>query len=103
VVNLRTTGPEQQRQLIDMLVRDVEEWVRFCPGFISANYHASGDGTRVLNYAQWTDEAAYRASFRDNPRSGVLREAIRAMPGVEGPEMVGYTLVRSVSRDGSGG
>lgn len=96
IVTVRVDGPERQRELVEMLVRDVEEWVRYCPGFISANYHVSGDGTRLVNYAQWENEDAYRNSFRNNPKAGALREAISSMPGVEGPEMIGYTLIRSV-------
>ncbi|MEV4659272.1 antibiotic biosynthesis monooxygenase [Micromonospora sp. NPDC049301] len=96
IVTLRTDGPETQRQLLDLLVRDVEEWVRHCPGFISANYHFSIDGTRLVNYAQWTSEEAYRESFKSNPRAGALRQALAGMPGVQGPEMVAYTLRRSI-------
>jgi C-6 monooxygenase len=98
IVTLRVDGPDSQRKLVDLLVRDVEEWVRYCPGFISANYHASTDGTRLVNYAQWESEEAYRQSFRDNTRALALREAISSMPGVAPPEMTGYTLVRSVER-----
>ncbi|GHH70700.1 putative quinol monooxygenase [Kitasatospora indigofera] len=96
IVTLGTEGPEVQRELVELLVKDVEEWVRHCPGFIAANYHASVDGRHVVNYAQWRDEAAYRDSFRDNPRAGELRATITAMPGVTAPSMVGYTLVRTV-------
>ena len=31
------------------------------PGFVSANIHASTDGTKVVNYAQWSDTDAFRA------------------------------------------
>ncbi|MET7832469.1 antibiotic biosynthesis monooxygenase [Micromonospora sediminicola] len=96
IVTLRTDGPEQQRQLLDLLVPDVQEWVRHCPGFISANYHVSTDGTRLVNYAQWVSEEAYRESFKRNPRAGALRAALAAIPGVQGPEMTGYTLARSI-------
>lgn len=97
VVTIRLTRPEAQAPLLDLLVAEVEGWVRFRPGFLSANYHVSTDGSRLLNYAQWASEGSYRQSFRDNPNSGSLRDAIVAVPGVEGLEMVGYTLARSVA------
>jgi C-6 monooxygenase len=96
VVTIRLNRPDATDELLDLLVREVEEWVRYRPGFLSANYHVSQDGSRLVNYAQWATEDAYRGSFRDNPGSGSLRDAILAVDGVEGLEMVGYTLVRSV-------
>jgi quinol monooxygenase YgiN len=35
------------------------------PGFISANIHASTDGTRVVNYAQWASPEAFQAILAD--------------------------------------
>lgn len=96
IVTIRLSRPEAKEPLLGLLTGEVESWVRFRPGFVSANYHVSTDGSRLLNYAQWTSEDAYRQSFRDNPNSGSLRDAITAIPGVEGLEMVGYTLARSI-------
>ncbi len=97
IVTIQLSRPEAREPLLDLLAGEVETWVRFRPGFLSANYHVSTDGSRLVNYAQWVSEEAYRQSFRDNPNSGALREAITAIPGVEGLEMVGYTLARSVA------
>jgi C-6 monooxygenase len=96
LVTIRLTRPEARDELLDLLVREVEDWVRHRPGFLSANYHVSKDGSRLVNYAQWASEDAYRGSFRDNPGSGSLRDAILAVDGVEDLEMVGCALVRSV-------
>jgi C-6 monooxygenase len=101
VVTIGLSRPEARDELLDLLVREVEDWVRHRPGFLSANYHTSLDGTRVLNYAQWVDEAAYRGSFRTDPGSGSLRDAILAIDGVDSLEMVGYTLRRSVVAAGA--
>jgi C-6 monooxygenase len=97
VVTIGLSDPEAVEPLLDLLVREVEDWVAGVPGFVSANYHVANDGTRVLNYAQWASEEAYRGSFAHNPGSGSLRDAILAVPGVESLEMVGYTLRRSVT------
>ncbi|MCF2436243.1 antibiotic biosynthesis monooxygenase [Streptomyces thinghirensis] len=43
--------------------------------------HVSTDGTTVINRGEWTDEEAYRTSFRENPSGGVLH-ALGTRPGV---------------------
>jgi antibiotic biosynthesis monooxygenase (ABM) superfamily enzyme len=53
LINVFTVAPERQRELVDLLVRTTDEVMRHQPGFLSANIHASPDGTRVANYAQW--------------------------------------------------
>lgn len=83
--------------LLELLVGEVEEWVCHQPGFISANYHVSLDQGTVLNYAQWTSEAAYKESFNASPRHGSLRDAILAIDGVATLSMTPYVLVRSVA------
>ena len=96
LVTIRTSTADAHAPLLDLLSREVEQWVRYRPGFVSANYHVSTDGSRLINYAQWASEAAYRESFRSNPNAGSLRDAITAIDGVDGLEMVGYTLAKSV-------
>ncbi|WP_199442832.1 antibiotic biosynthesis monooxygenase [Umezawaea beigongshangensis] len=97
LVTITVNDPAAHAPLLDLLSREVEQWVRHRPGFVSANYHVSLDGSRIVNYAQWASEEDYRESFRDNPGAGSLRSAITAVEGVEGLEMVGYTLARSIA------
>ncbi len=59
LINVFTVEPEHQQQLIDTLVETTEQWVKHLPGFVSASFHKSVDGTRVVNYAQWKDKAAF--------------------------------------------
>ena len=61
LVNVFTVLPEQQRAMVDLLAKTTEEIMRHRPGFISTNIHASADGTKVLNCAQWESEADLRA------------------------------------------
>ncbi len=61
LINSFTVEPERQRELVDVLARATEEVIRHQAGFISANIHASLDGTRVINYAQWRDAEAFQA------------------------------------------
>ncbi|MBB4685580.1 antibiotic biosynthesis monooxygenase [Amycolatopsis jiangsuensis] len=65
LVNVFTVAPERQRELVDTLTVATEKLIRHREGFISANIHASTDGTRVLNYAQWSDPAAHQAMLDD--------------------------------------
>lgn len=43
--------------------------MRHRPGFVSANIHASTDGTRVVNYAQWATAADFQTMLQD-PTAG---------------------------------
>lgn len=50
-------------------------------GMLSAHFHASTDGSRVLNYAEWTSDAAHLAFLESAARAATLR-ATGATPGV---------------------
>lgn len=53
LINVFTVTRMTQQPLVDLLTEATEQVMRHRPGFISANIHASLDGTRVVNYAQW--------------------------------------------------
>ncbi|MEU9337514.1 antibiotic biosynthesis monooxygenase [Streptomyces sp. NPDC048290] len=56
-------------------------------GLIAAHFHPSEDGTHVLNYAEWEDDAAYDAVIaRAKERGAEDREweRVRTYPGVTG-------------------
>lgn len=61
LINVFTVRPERQAELVALLSKATEEVMSGLPGFVSANLHASTDGTRVVNYAQWTSADAMRA------------------------------------------
>lgn len=65
LINVFTVEPADQQRLIDLLNDATETTMRHVPGFISANIHASTDGTRVANYAQWESEGAFKAMLAD--------------------------------------
>jgi quinol monooxygenase YgiN len=75
LINVFTVEPARQQELVQLLVTATEEVVQHQPGFISANIHASADGERVVNYAQWESEQAFRAMLA-NPQA---REHMDAM------------------------
>lgn len=94
-VVIPVAGADRARELIDVMAEDVRQWVRYLPGFVSANYHISQDGKRVFNYARWENEKAYLEGFRADPRSAAMREQILAL-AEGGPEMIGYEPVLTV-------
>ena len=66
LVNVFTVSPDRQRELVDLLIDATERVIQHVPGFISANIHASVDGTRVVNYAQWESADAFQAMLKDS-------------------------------------
>jgi quinol monooxygenase YgiN len=75
LINVFKVEPENQQKLIQLLIDATEETMASLPGFISANIHASLDGTRVTNYAQWLSVEHFRAIFK-NP------DALAHMPAI---------------------
>ncbi|MDT0433242.1 MULTISPECIES: antibiotic biosynthesis monooxygenase [Streptomyces] len=65
LINVFTVPPDRQAELLALLARATEETMRHRPGFVCANFHASHDGERVINYAQWESEGHYRAMLAD--------------------------------------
>jgi quinol monooxygenase YgiN len=55
--------PENQQPMLDLareeIVRAMEN-----PGLVSANFHRSIDGTRVINYGQWRSQADFEAILK---------------------------------------
>ncbi|HWR48109.1 MAG TPA: antibiotic biosynthesis monooxygenase family protein [Pseudonocardiaceae bacterium] len=68
LINMFTVEPARQQELVQLLVTATEEVIQHQPGFVSANIHASADGGRVVNYAQWESEQAFRAMLA-NPQA----------------------------------
>ena len=74
VINVFTVGPGRQQELIDLLIRATEEWVRHAPGFLGARLHRSVDGTKVAMYAHWRSNWDYEVMRRDpGPRAYLSR------------------------------
>lgn len=65
LINVFTCTPDRQAELVAEWIRMTEETMQHLPGFISANVHASNDGEKVINYAQWESEAAFQATLQD--------------------------------------
>ena len=89
LVNVFETTPDTQRKLIELLTTQTEEVMSRQPGFVSANLHASRDGLRVVNYAQWESTEAFQAA-RSNP---VCQASMRKVEKLAQPDVHFYDVV----------
>ncbi|MEU2794715.1 antibiotic biosynthesis monooxygenase [Streptomyces sp. NPDC007100] len=74
-----TTGPAPQRALADAVIASLEE--EQVPGLLGAHFHLSKDGSRVVNFAEWEDAAAWQ-EFAANGTAARLHAAVSSVPGV---------------------
>ncbi len=63
-IHIYTVLPEKQQALVDLLIRAAAPMSKVT-GFISANIHASLDGTKVANYTQWQTLEDFHAMQKD--------------------------------------
>jgi heme-degrading monooxygenase HmoA len=61
IVEIEFEGPdpERQRAWVDAVFEALESEPKPRPGGISAHFHLSTDGTKVLNYAEWESAQAH--------------------------------------------
>jgi C-6 monooxygenase len=70
ILEYTVEGPEQQRQLVEGLAELGKQWVRFHPGFLSARFHVSTDGTRMVNFVNCASEGDYRNFLASSDTEG---------------------------------
>ncbi|MGW1253062.1 antibiotic biosynthesis monooxygenase family protein [Streptomyces sp. NPDC002535] len=96
-------GSQAQDELVAAFAPLLEKWVAFYPGYVSARFHVSTDGTRVYNVVTWKSEADYR-NFVENSdtdgRMAAIGTALESLTsGKAEPRMTGaptYRMVRQV-------
>lgn len=82
LVNVFTVSPEHQQKLLDMLIEATQTTMRHLPGYVSANFHRSLDGTRVINYAQWRTQEDFEAMLA-NPEARAHMAPITELASAE--------------------
>lgn len=95
LINVFTVTPENQQQLAETLAETTETIARHLPGFISASIHKSSDGTRVVNYGQWVDQASFRALIQRQDMQDRMKEAIQ----LGQPDGHFYTVEATITAD----
>lgn len=63
-INLLKVEPENQQRLLDLMLEQAQTVMFKQPGFISINFHKSVDGTRIVNYVQWSSQELLDAAHR---------------------------------------
>ncbi|MEU7317216.1 hypothetical protein [Streptomyces sp. NPDC007083] len=76
-----TDGPEQQRYFVDQVFGMTAEAGQ-PSGLLSARFHLSEDSTRVVNYAEWTDEQAHIDAVADKDGEDMRQRISAGVPGV---------------------
>jgi quinol monooxygenase YgiN len=89
LITVFTVDPDSQQQLVDLLDDATTPVIRHRPGFISANIHASLDGTRVVNYAQWSSRDDLENMLADTT-AGEHMKAITALAAADLPPLQGH-------------
>ena len=84
IVEVQTDGHDTARRWIDTVFDALASETTLHPGGISGHFHVSLDGTRVLNYAEWVDEASHveAVSGTGSVGRGPAWRRVQTMPGV---------------------
>lgn len=102
IIEHATDGPETQRALVDAFAEIQQRWVCFYPGYVSARFHVSTDGSRVYNIVHWASEEDYRHFLATSDTEGRMAAIQAAMGHLDGraEARVGanptYTIAREV-------
>ena len=86
--------PENQPRMIELAGENVGKAMEL-PGLVSANFHRSLDGTRVINYGQWSNQEAIE-NLKKQPGFG---SESPYWEGIAENEHHLYELVFSVTKD----
>jgi C-6 monooxygenase len=102
IIDYTVDGPRTRTELVDAFAELQNRWVSFYPGYRSARFHVSTDGSRVYNIVHWASEADYRNFVETSDTAGrmsAIGAALQAIAGKAEPRMSGiptYTVVREV-------
>ncbi|MBW1598619.1 antibiotic biosynthesis monooxygenase [Streptomyces sp. JJ38] len=98
IIDYTVDGPRTQQELVDAFAEIQERWVRFYPGYRSARFVVSTDGTRVYNLVHWETEEDYRHFVETSDTEGRMAAIQRALDGLSGtaePRMSGAPTYRA--------
>ncbi|GGL10613.1 antibiotic biosynthesis monooxygenase [Mangrovihabitans endophyticus] len=91
-----TVDPARQQQVAVAVAATVEQTVAHRPGFLSATYHLSLDGTQILNYAQWASKKDFDAFVADQASQNTRAE-FAALDGVRSTTGSAWCVHRTVT------
>lgn len=91
VINVFSVSPENQPELVRLLTELTEQTVQHMPGYLTTSIHASLDGTKVVNYAQW-ESGEHLGALLSNPDAAERFRRINELAAPE-PNVYAVTLV----------
>lgn len=97
IVSVTFDGPDEKR--LRRWVDAVFDAVAADPataGGLAGHFHVSVDGTRVLNFAEWTDAVSHQRALDRVP--GPKWQSVREFPGIVSADVKRFRPYRSVSR-----
>jgi quinol monooxygenase YgiN len=97
-ITVFTVAPENQQQLVDLLVRAGKKVIQKHPGFISINIHKSLDKTQVVSYSQWQS----RQAFDDALQHATVIPYVQAVLKIATIEPHFYEVVAVIHSDEAG-
>lgn len=94
IVEVQTDGADTARQWVDAVFDALAAEATLHSGGIAGYFHISLDGTRVMNYAEWVDEASHieAVSRTGSIGRGPAWQRVQTMPGVTNQGFRRYTL-----------
>ncbi len=98
VVSVEFDGPDEARQRawVEAVFDALASEPTLPAGALGSHFHLSTDGTRVLNYAQWADEASHRNALERSGNgaigSGPKWRAVQTFPGLNASRVTRYRL-----------
>lgn len=103
IIEHTVDSPETQAELVERFAAIQEQWVNSHPGYRSARFHVSTDGTRVSNVVHWDSEEDYRRFVDTSDAEGrmaAIGEAMAALAGRAELRMPGQSTFRVVREIG---
>lgn len=84
VVEVQTDGHDTARAWVDAVFDALDAEPALHPGGIAGHFHVSLDGARVMNYAEWVDEASHRDAIGQagSIGRGPAWQRVHSHPGV---------------------
>lgn len=97
VILIFQVDPKNQSALIEAAIENSKKVMEKKPGFVSASFHKSLDGTSMVNYAQWENRKSYEDAINFlNPDEVAIGEKIF---DIADPDWNIYELVFSAGTD----
>jgi quinol monooxygenase YgiN len=78
LINVFVVEPGNQDKVMQILKEGTENWFSKQPGYVSASFHKSNDGRRIVNYGQWRSPKDIEA-FRSKPEFAAYVQPLMAL------------------------